>query len=658
MGVRTGVHYTRLPGAALPILALLLDGCGGTSRALPHQAPVDHAMSAGNLALGDSNDASGATEEDVRRIISELKQQGRTPNYVTVKVGSATHYFSPNDLVMRTDKALAVQTPRRLYVWSLSRKPTIRYSGWSWDIATSEIPYTPSKLADDGIDAALQGKLRKNPTGSLICNECDVLFGRKAVPNTPRGPAVTDPWQVDRRGASSGQRGTSAYIVCVYDVNGAHCSVYDNSGAWSMVAPGYYYSAGGGDQGPVQLPPPPCPVTLPSADLQKAFDNRPDIQAVAQAIASRNTNHAPPHIYTQSPPPGNANGVGALTTSGNTTSIFFPDNYGTYFNAGINLADILLHELLHMWYETKGSDGYRPNPLPGNPGFNAHPTVQFNGTDSQTGAATTVTVQFDIIDQAGHFDAKQYAAYEHVLIHDDAVWGTGSDGVWTSITDAMQGASSVRVGDGTASKIDGTTAVTIMSRYGLQSTYIANRGPRNAPSWPDYYAGCQLSTTSVARQPSATGRSLPSTSASFQPPRASIFAARPSRGGLTTSSSARRRSSLDDPIVRYNLDGYDLIWDGVPLPPPPAPLPTCTPDPKGNCAVELGTEQYVAQCSASSGGSTFVLWKDRYLVYTWFGTQQYYALGSFLDDNGEECGPLQRWDPVEPQLDLGDTWLP
>jgi hypothetical protein len=114
----------------------------------------------------------------------------------------------------------------------------------------------------------------------------------------------------------------------------------------------------------------------------------------------------------------------------------------------------------------------------------------------------------------------------------------------------------------------------------------------------------------------------------------------------SVQGTARRTS--DD---TYNLNGYDLIWDGMPAPPPP---PTCDRDPLGYCAVETSVDNWVAPCS---GGGGYALERDHYLIYTPSGTAQYTHETSYQDDGAGNCSTWWTWTPGDPQYDFNDPYL-
>jgi hypothetical protein len=330
-----------------------------------------------------------------------------------------------------------------------------------------------------------------------------------------------------------------------------------------------------------------------------------------------------------------------MATIVNSDTIYvYPDNYPAYINNGMNIGDMFLHETLHLWYETKGSDGYRPNPLPNDPNFNAHPTVQLNGTDAQGGSSVPITVQFDILDSAGHFNAIQYAAYEHMLIHDDMASGSG-DGAWTGLIGAIQGASTVQIGSGAPTKItDGSAARGISDRYSLAKAAMASRGPRRPPTWPDYSAGCALATSSVARSTESTQH------------RSVVNSSRPTK-------SSRHASDLNNPIDTYSIDGYALIWDGIPLLPPPPTL-TCPPDVYGYCAYQTAWGFVDVPCWAS-GGSLWSVWTETYTIFGPFGSAQYSVSHGTPVDSGlgdGQCVGQTIWTPGDPYLVYNDMYLP
>ena len=198
-----------------------------------------------------------------------------------------------------------------------------------------------------------------------------------------------------------------------------------------------------------------------------------------------------------------------------------------------SLSAVLAHELYHIWFEIKGPNGIRPNPLPGDPGWNPNPTVQV-----LNGLGQGVTMTFNIQRPNGSIDSVQYGAYEHVLIHDEMVWQYGVDEVWTGLMDAMTKASSVTTTDGTnITGISASGAQAYINAKQLEHAQVFGRpdSPGHAPSVPNYSGACnQTWAQSVQR--------------------------------ALAGSRATRDYTDGNGVEYYNLDGYDLIWTGV-MPP-------------------------------------------------------------------------------------------
>ncbi len=513
------------------LTVLLLGSITATacSQGMSHQPPFPRRGT--NVSPVDSKRivaAMGQSEADVRDSIRIATSLGLTARYIEVRSVGHSHIFSPLAEVVRTNRALVVKTARNMYLWPLS-EARLYYSASTEPIAIQELPLISSRMLDGYLRPQGVPYAKKLPAGVAICDDCAMIFGSPKSPTKPdTWDTLLDPWQHNPDWSSvqtTPARQPEGYSVCEWDVNGTHCWYYGTYDPSEYYSSDPYYGSGFPQPNATPTPPPPPPCTPPGmpAWLQSVFNGDQPMAAVAQAIAAKNGGN-PHQVVSASPPTLDARGVGMHTLNTIKTIYVFPDNFEPYLNAGMTISAMYMHEQLHLWFENRGPDGIRPNPLPGDPGFVANPSVQVIN-----GAGNGITLNFNLLNANGQLNATQYKAYEHLLIHDELVSIYGKDDAWTALVDSMQGATSVTSDGVTTPNMDGQTATVLMNSKSLRYANAYGRAPYHAPTHPDYYNGCSAS-------------------------------ARP-------SNVVRQRRDLVNGIDYYNLDGFDLMWDGVPLPP-------------------------------------------------------------------------------------------
>ncbi len=507
---------------------------------------------------------TGRTPSELKANAQAASERGLSVRLVTIRTPSGSADYSPYAAVVRSEKALLVRAYGRVYAYQLASAKVFYSGAPDHPIEAASLPlvHTPS------IDAAFAGDGKvgaDTATKAKLCGSCDFLLG------VTKGlwSSAKDPWQVkpdyafwkpgtDQNIANT--RRASSYYYGYYYGYGAYYAPVEIGRVRAKNKPAplgcdasqqYCFPGQGGN--PFGNPPPPgtggggnttaaapcTPSGLPP-DIAAAFSGSPAMQAVAQADAAKN-NGVPPKVITVSPVPNSVTDGRGMETNVNLRTIsLFPDNYPAYLAAGMTVDGMYMHEQLHIWYEIKGSDGIRPNPLPGDSNFVANPTIQLTNSAGQT-----VTVQFNLLNPNGTVNSAQYAGYEHMLIHDDMVRATGTDSVWTSLMDAMKTATSITTPDGVTTSLNNMTkaqanalAAQIIRTYNLFGVPAQGRGGTRPPTTPTAGGGCSSGTAGT-----------------------------PASAKRTNKSARTTRDFVDDVgVLHYNIDGFDLVWDGIPLP--------------------------------------------------------------------------------------------
>jgi hypothetical protein len=317
--------------------------------------------------------------------------------------------------------------------------------------------------------------------------------------------------------------------------------------------------------------PPPCPPNGAPADLTKAIATDTFAQAMAQAVAA-NFSGMPISINTTAPlPPGAAASavvaMGAIDwSSANITQAIAPSTTSPFhFQQQEN--QIFTHEALHLWYETTpfGATS-NPNPLPGQPNFNASATVVLND-------GTILTYNLAPIPGAASGDLPSlnpgFFGYEHALIHDDLVTNYGSDGTDAG-AEMLQNATSVQfAGNTTAMPVTPTTFSTMQAEMLIAQHNLGSVGiqsGRNGPKPPP--------------KPISAGGCMPFVAGGDSVSRSSLRV----RGNGVVHPAIIIMKPLPNPTIRPTL--APTARPSTPVPTAaPTPVPTAIPTPLGQYTI-------------------------------------------------------------------------
>jgi hypothetical protein len=471
--------------------------------------------------------AFGDDEVQTRQSIDAATRAGKIPRYVTISTTSASHVFPPYAQILKTSSTVVARAYGRMYVWR-AQGTTVSYSAAAKDVKDT-LPLAEAVKLDKLAARSHQTALTK--LGKSVCGDCLLILG-----GAPRGrrqtdpwAALKDPWQVapDYTFWNAGVAVANAQSATRKTSNN-FCEVTPIGPNETYIGGCYYYytyyqpyqypyprgGGGGGGGGGAPAPPPPCPPVGGPASLQKAISKDDFAQAVSQAVANNYGGKATT-VNTKDSLPGAHEAAEAHSQDGKDASgNAFSRNSIDWSTSGVaaavkngqNEAQIYTHEELHLWYETLNADGSgRPNPVPGEAGFQSTRTVTMSdGTILTFNISATNGVLNDA-----------YTGFEHVNIHDQLVGNDGVD-LTGAMGEALAEASSIQFPGGQPQSIphtadgkpDYAAGLKMASDHKMSAATISSGGiDKKPPATPDPNAGCgKTAGTSHARQANGTAR--------------------------------------------------------------------------------------------------------------------------------------------------------